>query len=144
VRAAIRALEEAGRPLSAAALETRVDLSRGRLEPMLEVLDLDGAVRRVSGGWEAAGEQWRYDGERYQRVARERAREQRAMLEYEVTGQCRMEFLRHVLDDPHAAPCGRCDNCTGARWDTAVPEASQRAARELLLRPDVTIEPRKM
>ena len=35
-----------------AALETRVDLSRSRLEMMLKVLDVDGAVRRVSGGWD--------------------------------------------------------------------------------------------
>ena len=33
------------------ALETQVDLSRGRLEMMLKVLDVDGAVHRVSGGW---------------------------------------------------------------------------------------------
>ena len=39
------------RPLSTAAIETRVDLSRTRLEMLLKVLDADGAVRRVSGGW---------------------------------------------------------------------------------------------
>src|SRR5580698_7981272 len=50
VRAALTALAEAGRPLSVTGLETRVDLSRGRLESMLKVLDVDGAVRRVSGG----------------------------------------------------------------------------------------------
>ena len=49
VRAALTALAEAGRPLSITALETRVDLSRGRLESMLKVLDVDGAVRRTVG-----------------------------------------------------------------------------------------------
>src|SRR6185436_18215358 len=38
VRRTLAALAEAGRPLSLAALETRVDLSRGRLEMMLKVL----------------------------------------------------------------------------------------------------------
>src|ERR1035441_9121208 len=56
VRSTLAALTVAGRPLSTAALETRVDLSRGRLETMLKVLDVDGAVRRVSGGWTAAGQ----------------------------------------------------------------------------------------
>src|SRR6185436_19422308 len=51
VRATLAALAEADRPLSAAVLETHVDLSRGRLESMLKVLDVDGAVRRVGGGW---------------------------------------------------------------------------------------------
>ena len=48
VRAALSALAEAGRPLSVTALEIRVDLSRGRLESMLKVLDVDGVVRRTA------------------------------------------------------------------------------------------------
>ncbi len=144
VRAALAALAEAGRPLSTGVLETRVDLSRGRLESMLKVLDVDGAVRRVSGGWAATGEPWEYDGDRYERVAAERAREQQAMLAYQATGGCRMEYLRLQLDDPAAAPCGRCDNCTGQRAQDDVPEASTAAARERLLRPGVTVEPRRM
>ena len=65
VRATLAALADAGRPLSTAALETRVDLSRGRLETMLKVLDVDGAVRRTAGGWAATGQPWSYDAERY-------------------------------------------------------------------------------
>ena len=144
VRATLATLAEAGRPLSAAVLETHVDLSRGRLESMLKVLDVDGAVRRVGGGWTATGQPWHYDAERYERVAAERAREQEAMLAYQTTDGCRMEYLRRQLDDPAAAPCGRCDNCTGQRAGSEVPEASASAARERLLRPGVTVEPRRM
>ena len=144
VRATLATLAEAGRPLSTAVLETHVDLSRGRLESMLKVLDVDGAVRRVGGGWTATGQPWHYDGERYQRVAAERAREQQAMLAYQATDGCRMEYLRRELDDPAAAPCGRCDNCTGTRVQGDVPETSATAARERLLRPGVTVEPRRM
>jgi len=144
VRATLATLAEAGRPLSAGVLETHVDLSRGRLESMLKVLDVDGAVRRVGGGWAATGQPWHYDGERYQRVAAERAREQQAMLAYQATDGCRMEYLRRELDDPAAAPCGRCDNCTGQRPRAEVPETSTAAARERLLRPGVTVEPRRM
>ena len=144
VRATLATLAEAGRPLSAGVLETYVDLSRGRLESMLKVLDVDGAVRRVGGGWTATGQPWHYDAERYERVAAERAREQEAMLAYQATDGCRMEYLRQQLDDPAAAPCGRCDNCTGTREGAEVPEASAAAARERLLRPGVTVEPRRM
>ena len=143
VRATLAALAEAGRPLSAGVLETHVDLSRGRLESMLKVLDVDGAVRRVGGGWTATGQPWQYDAERYERVAAERVREQQAMLAYQATDGCRMEYLRRQLDDPDAAPCGRCDNCTGTREAAEVPEASAAAARERLLRPGVTVEPRR-
>ncbi|MBV9205814.1 MAG: ATP-dependent DNA helicase RecQ, partial [Actinobacteria bacterium] len=144
VRAALAVLAEADRPLSTAALETRVDLSRSRLEVMLKVLDVDGAVRRVGGGWTSTGQPWHYDAERYQLLAAERARERQAMLDYETTDGCRMEYLRRQLDDPAAAPCGRCDNCTGRRAPAEVPQAGAAAARERLLRPGVEIEPRRM
>ena len=130
--------------MSTAALETRVDLTRSRLEMMLKVLDVDGAVRRVSGGWTATGQDWAYDGDRYARVAAERAREQQAMLGYLETGGCRMEYLRRELDDPGAAPCGRCDNCTGRPWPAQVSAAAAAAAGERLLRPGTPVPPRQM
>ncbi|ETK32241.1 RecQ family ATP-dependent DNA helicase [Microbispora sp. ATCC PTA-5024] len=142
VRATLEALGQEGL-LSTAALETRVDLSRGRLEMMLKVLDVDGAVRRVKGGWEATGEPWAYDAERYARVAAERRAEQEAMLGYIATTGCREEFLRRHLDDDAAAPCGRCDNCTGAHRSAQVPEEAVRAAHDRLARPGVDIEPRR-
>jgi ATP-dependent DNA helicase RecQ len=111
---------------------------------MLKVLDVDGAVKRVAGGWEATGQSWNYDADRYARVAAERAREQQAMLGYIATGSCRMDYLRRELDDPAAAPCGRCDNCTGRRWPDEVPAVAATAARDRLLVPGTEIEPRKM
>jgi ATP-dependent DNA helicase RecQ len=144
VRRTLAVLAEADRPLSTAALETRVDLARGRLEMMLKVLDVDGAVQRVAGGWTATGRDWVYDTDRYRRVAAERAREQQAMLGYVGTSGCRMDYLRRELDDPAAEPCGRCDNCTGQRWPEAVPASAAAAARDRLLRPGTELEPRKM
>lgn len=144
VRSTLETLSSAGRPLSVAAIETHVDLSRGRLEMMLKVLDVDGAVSRTVGGWTATGMPWAYDRERYERVATERKREQEAMLCYQETTECRMEFLRRELDDPEATACGRCDNCTGQPWPADVPSAGESAARERLARPGVEVEPRKM
>ncbi|WP_404868710.1 RecQ family ATP-dependent DNA helicase [Kitasatospora griseola] len=144
VRRTLTALAEAGRPLSTAALETSVDLRRTRLETMLKVLDVDGAVRRVRGGWESTGQPWRYDAERYAKVARAREAEQQAMREYVATEGCRMEFLRRQLDDPEAAPCGRCDRCTHARHSTEVSAEATGAARAALGRPGVSFETRRM
>src|SRR5438309_6459378 len=144
VRAALSALTQAGTPVSAAQLETRVDLSRSRLEMMLKVLDVDGAVRRVRGGWEATGQPWEYDSDRYAQLAEARRREQQAMLDYIATAGCRMEFLRRQLDDPGAEPCGGCDNCTGRHWPDTVSSSARTSARERLLRPGVTVEPRSL
>jgi ATP-dependent DNA helicase RecQ len=144
VRQTIQALADAGRPLSTAALESYVELNRTRLETMLKVLDVDGAVRRVRGGWEATGRPWAYDEERYARVAEAREREQRAMIDYLDTDRCRMWFLRDQLDDPEATECGRCDNCGGLDLSTDVSAASVQEAGARLSRPGVVLEPRKM
>jgi ATP-dependent DNA helicase RecQ len=144
VRQTLAVLADAGRPLSTANLETHVELSRTRLETMLKVLDVDGACRRVRGGWEATGQEWVYDAERYRRVAEAREREQQAMLDYLRTDRCRMWFLRQQLDDPEAADCGRCDNCGGLDLATDLSGEAVEAAAARLSRPGVAIEPRKM
>ncbi|GAA0531754.1 ATP-dependent DNA helicase RecQ [Saccharopolyspora subtropica] len=143
VRAVLDALAREGR-MSTAALEPHVDLGRSRLEMVLKVLDVDGAVRRVKGGWEATGEPWHYDAERYQRIAAERRAEQQAMVDYLGTAGCRMEFLRRQLDDPYAEPCGRCDNCTGVRYSGEVDPEAVRQAEERLRRPGIEVSPRTM
>ncbi|MFC8732436.1 RecQ family ATP-dependent DNA helicase [Luteimicrobium sp. NPDC057192] len=135
-----------GRPMSVAQLETHVDLKRSRLEQMLKVLDVDGAVRRVTGGWVATGVPWEYDAARYARVAETRADEQRAMLDYERTAGCRMAFLREVLDDPELEPgwrCGRCDRCSGVELPGAPDPDAVAEARHDLDRPGVEVVARR-
>ncbi|MFV2105930.1 DEAD/DEAH box helicase [Micromonospora sp. LOL_015] len=153
VRSVLAALENAGRPLSTQALEPIVDLRRTRLELMLKVLDVDGAVRRVRGGWVATGEPWHYDTARLHRVAQARTAEQQIMQEYAVPADtappagrpgCRMEFLRHCLDDPQAQPCGRCDRCAGGWLPSEVSPDALRAAETFLGRAGVEIPPKKL
>ncbi|MFE7663508.1 RecQ family ATP-dependent DNA helicase [Streptomyces celluloflavus] len=144
VRRTLDVLAAAGRPVSLPALEPQVELRRSRLETMLKVLDVDGAVHRVKGGWTATGRPWSYDAERYAWVARQRETEQQAMRDYATTTGCRMEFLRRQLDDDAAVACGRCDTCAGARFTTEVSAASLDAARGELGRPGVEVEPRRM
>jgi ATP-dependent DNA helicase RecQ len=144
VRAVLDALAAADRPLSTPALEARVDLRRSRLELMLKVLDVDGAVRRVTGGWTATGAPWRHDTQRYERVAAARAAEQEAMREYARTERCRMAYLRRCLDDETAADCGRCDNCAGPWYPGGVSAPALDTAASRLARPGVEIAPRKM
>ncbi|MFF7729145.1 RecQ family ATP-dependent DNA helicase [Streptomyces sp. NPDC008001] len=144
VRRTLSVLAASDRPVSLPALEPQVELRRSRLETMLKVLDVDGAVHRVRGGWTATGRPWTYDAERYAWVERQRGAEQQAMRDYATTTQCRMEFLRRQLDDEQAAPCGRCDNCTGPRFTAEVSAAALDASRGELGRPGVEVEPRRM
>jgi ATP-dependent DNA helicase RecQ len=129
-------------PLSTPALEARVNIRRTPLELLLKVLDVDGAVRRVSGGWVSTGFPWTYDAERYARIAQARTAEQESMIAYQQSTTCRMEMLQRDLDDPSAAPCGRCDNCAGAWYPAGVDEDATRTASGALDRVGVEIEPR--
>ncbi len=146
VRATLAALGD--RPLSTAALEARVDLRRTRLETMLKVLDVDGAVRRVQGGWVGTGQPWHYDADRYAKVAADRAAEQQAMREYARTDRL-----------PDGVPAARARRPGGpARHgslrpvrplhrpalDEQVSAASLEAAQAALGRPGVEVEPRRM
>ncbi len=133
-------------PLSTPALEARVDLNRSRLEMVLKVLDVDGAVRRVKGGWLGTGAEWTYDEARYRTLDELRRAEQQAMLDYQRTDGCRMSFLRAQLNDPQLQAgerCGRCDNCAGQRFDAQVDATATAATLERLMRPGVEITPRR-
>jgi ATP-dependent DNA helicase RecQ len=140
--AVIGALESAGRPLSTAALESVADVRRTRLELLLKVLDVDGAVRRVTGGWLATGAPWVYDEQRYTRVAAARDAEAASMLRYLRTDGCRMRFLAEALDDPAAADCGRCDRCAGRWFPDTVPDTARARARQRLDRVGIAVAPR--
>ena len=139
----LSALSSAGGPLSTPALEAVVDIRRSRLDLLLKVLDVDGAVSNVKGGWVATGEPWTYDEDRYARVAAERVAEQQHMIDYERTTSCRMEFLQSALDDPTAAPCGRCDNCAGPWYSVTGSADATAAAQAAMTRVGVPIEPRR-
>ncbi|WIM68437.1 ATP-dependent DNA helicase RecQ [Corynebacterium breve] len=134
-------------PLSTAKLENFVDLSRSRIDQALKVLDVDGAVNRVRGGWVSTGAPWVYDRERYAGLAAARHSEQKAMVDYQDTAKCRMTFLRAQLDDPTLAPgetCQRCDNCTGQRRSLSVDPAMAERVDSRLRAPGIRLTQRKM
>nr|NLI49839.1 RecQ family ATP-dependent DNA helicase [Propionibacterium sp.] len=145
VDAVLGALADAGPAgRGVAALEARVDLRRSQLELLLKVLAVEGAVDHGPGGWVATGTPWRYDADRYARIAEARAAEQAAMLAYERLDRCRMRFLTAALDDPHAADCGRCDVCAGAWYPTGVTLPQAERARAELERVGVPLAPRAL
>jgi len=138
------ALDRAPGPLPATAIEETVNLGRSRIEALLKVLDVEGAVRRERGGWARTGAPWTYDEERHARVAAAREAEQTAMLAYATTDACLMAYLRRQLDDPGPADCGRCANCTGHRPPAAADPALAAEAGAFLLGHDTVVEPRRL
>jgi ATP-dependent DNA helicase RecQ len=149
VERVLKVLQASDRPISTPALEPRVELRRNKLELLLKVLDVDGVVRRVRGGWVATGQEWHYESARYARVEAARADEQQAMRDYvrPDTGVCRMRFLRERLDDTGVdgrgvTDCGRCDVCAGPWYPTALSGAGRDLMDEVIRRPGVVVEAR--
>ncbi len=145
--AVLQALRDAEKPWSTPRLETVANVRRTRLELLLKVLAVDGAVERVSGGWRGTGQEWAYDADRYERVAATREAEQQSMIAYarplnSPKATCRMAFLQKSLDDPTAAACGRCDVCAGPWYPTDIPAQAAEAAAARLDRPGVELGPR--
>ena len=142
VREVLDAIDKDG-PITVAGLEVAVNLRRGRLEALLKVLDVEGAIDREGPGYFRTREPWRYDTERLAGVAAARRSEQRTILDYIDSDRCRMRMLRDSLDDPHSTDCGRCDNCTGVASTHDLDPGRVAAALAHLRTTDFVIEPRK-
>ena len=142
----LEALDAAGEEgLSLPALTGVVNLGRGRLEAMLKVLDVEGAVERVGRGWRRRdGSDWRYDADRYAAVTALRRREQAAMAAFGADGRCLMRTLQEELDDPEPRDCGRCAVCAGARFAGPLDPALVRAAALHLRSRPLVLEVKKM
>ncbi len=138
----LEALDVAG-PATLAELESMVNLRRGRLEALLKVLDVEGAVIRNGSSWARSTMPWSYDSQRYAQLAAARSAEQAAMVAYQQHSGCRLRFLREQLDDTVTADCGRCDNCTSTRIGTTVDPAVAAEALIFVRSSPVVLEPRK-
>jgi ATP-dependent DNA helicase RecQ len=126
-------------------LMAQVNLGKGRIEGLLKVLDVEGAVGRVGARWVAQpGASWSYDAERYGRITELRRREQAAMAAFGSDGRCLMRALQEELDDPDPENCGRCSVCAGPTFDGPLdPVLVRDGALHLRSRP-VILDVKKM
>ena len=123
-------------------LEKQVNLGRSRLQVLMKVLEVEGAVEATGQKYRRTSEPWHYDEARIAGVTAQRRAEQQQMRDYAATSGCRMAFLQRLLDDPTPADCGRCDNCRGRSLAGASPALIDAARRHLCDAP-LAIEPRK-
>ena len=117
----------------------------GRIEAILKILDVEGAVRRVGTRWQLVlGADWSYDAERYAQVTALRRAEQEAMAAFGTDGRCLMRVLQEQLDDSDPRDCGRCSVCTPPCFaQPPDPALVELAGRHLRSRP-VELEVKKM
>ena len=126
-------------------LTAEVNLGRGRIEAMLKVLDVEGAVGRAGSRWVGRPDGgWSYDAERYARITALRRTEQAAMAAFGADGRCLMRALQEELDDPLPQDCGRCSVCTGPRFAGPLDERLVREAALVLRSRPLVLEVKKM
>ncbi len=138
---------DTSRATSIPRLEAAVNMGRSRLSTLLSILDVQGAVARVKGGYLRTPSEWTYDGELADRLRTLRSDEANQMRGYSSHQGCRLRYLRDLLDDPEASDCGRCDRCVVSageepRW-TAEVSSGAGEARDHLRGIDVGVEPRR-
>jgi len=79
---------------------------------------------------------------RFEQVTRLRRDEVEQMRRYVEHKGCLMEFLARALDDPTAAPCGKCMNCTKHTERRVVPASRTQMAVDFLRGDTLVLEPR--
>ena len=127
------------------AILAHVNLGRGRVEALLKVLDVEGAVERRGTTWtRRTDSDWTYEAERYAEVTALRRSEQTAMAAFGSDGRCLMRALQEELDDPEPQDCGRCAVCVGPRFAEPLDPELVRAANLHLRSKPVLLEVKKM
>jgi ATP-dependent DNA helicase RecQ len=124
------------RPLAAAQLRERLDLSATRLTATVNLLEQAGAVRVVEDGLEYTpnGPPPARAVERAMRIAGEHHRLELSRVEmmgaYAETTGCRRQFLLGYFGEGLDRPCGHCDTCTGRTAGAAAKPSRRRKAKD--------------
>lgn len=137
------AIEESDTGLTLTQLLRQLNLSQGRIQKSLKMLEIDGAVYKSGTKYCRTANQWNPDIERTDRITDLRLKELQRMKDFVSTPTCLMEFVARELDDPHAKPCGKCSNCTGNFVSNQVNSELVQEAVDFLRGDVLVINPRK-
>ena len=130
------------RTLTVDEIGAELNYGRSTIEKALKLLEVDGAVQHDQTGYSRTANPWHPDTARFEQVTRHRREELAEIKRYVEHKGCLMEFLSRALDDPAAAPCGKCMNCTGQTQRRPVPPTLAQAAVDFLRHDALVLEPR--
>ncbi len=147
MRQVVRTLE-GSEGLTIYAILNRVNLTYSAVEKILKLLEVDGIIgsekpKRGATVYFRTVNPWAPDIARAEAVTQQRRKEQAEMQAYVTHTGCLMEFLAQALDDPQAAPCGKCSNCRSEGLPINVSRDLVAQAVEFLKHAELEIEPRK-
>jgi ATP-dependent DNA helicase RecQ len=145
----IVAVVEARQEVTFEQILPHVNLPAGRIQQCLTLLEIDGALGREGLAGRAGTRYWRTvnpwqpDEEGWRRVTATRYHELERMRTFVGLQSCLMEFIARELDDPAAAPCGRCAVCAGPVFAETVSPVLLAEAVAFLRRDALPIPPRR-
>ena len=141
----LAAMRDANGALTVPNLQQRVNLSKGKIEKVMKFLLLESPapIQKTNSGYVLNPVRWEMPADRIETIANLRRLEQERMSIYMNSRDCLMQFLAGELNDPNAAPCGKCVNCTGQLLPEDYPEAIAQGAAEFLNRLENPVLPRK-
>jgi ATP-dependent DNA helicase RecQ len=141
LRRVLKALEKGGE-MTIEEIGAEVNSPWGKVERALKFLEIDGAVERGKNGYARTANRWNPDEARFEQVTRLRRAELEEIKRYVDHEGCLMEFLARSLDDPQAAPCGKCMNCAGRKERKPVPAHLVQAAVDFLRHDSLVLKSR--
>src|SRR5437867_98562 len=121
---------------------SELNYGRQALEKALKLLEVDGAVQHEKAGYSRTANRWQPDSARFEQVTQHRLIELAEIKRYVGHEGCLMEFLARALDDPAAAPCGKCMNCAGKKTRRVAPATLIQEAVGFLRSDALVLEPR--
>jgi ATP-dependent DNA helicase RecQ len=141
----LAAMRTANGALTIPGLQQRVNLSKGKIDRILDFLLLESPapIQKTAGSYVLNPVRWQMPTDRIERITNLRRVELERMRVYVGSQDCLMQFLAEELNDPNAGPCGKCLNCAGRLLAEDYPEGLAKAAVEFLDRLENPIQPRK-
>ncbi len=129
--------------ISARGIMPDVNLTYGKIERCLKLLEVDGVISRTGSKYFRTANPWVPDTGRADKVTERRYRELDKIRDFVFTDDCLMEYISRELDDRHARPCGKCASCSGPIFSEELDDGLVKESVTYLRRDSRGIGPRK-
>jgi ATP-dependent DNA helicase RecQ len=106
-------ISDSEEPLYKYQILRQANISWQAVTSCLNMLEVEGAVRKEENGFVRTEANWTYDYERVDAVTEHRHKELKRIQQFVATDECLTRFIDDELDGQLTTACGRCANCAG-------------------------------
>ncbi|MCR3921634.1 MAG: RecQ family ATP-dependent DNA helicase [Firmicutes bacterium] len=143
MKSVLRVIEQSD-GLSIYGIQRELNMSKGRLEKCLKMLEIEGAIAKDKSLYKRTVNIWQPDSRRSDAVTHLRREELLQMQRFGNTADCLMKFIAEELNDPYAKECGKCTNCLNhSLFAEEVSHEVVLQAIKFLRKDSLVVEPRK-